>query len=842
MTGSMSDTIADRRLQPVLDAIAARRLKVLSLDVFDTLLWRRVPEPHDVFLLLGRALSDSGRLAPGTSALQFAELRRLAEARAREKKQAVTGYREITLADIYAEFPPFLFAPGVAPAAVRDAELELEAGLMVLDRELAALAARARAAGVRVILISDTYFSSAEVAAFVARAGWAFAADVERIVVSCEAGKPKWRDLFPALLPQLGVAPHEMMHVGDSVEADLAPCQRAGIPCAAYGKWTFSTRAQAHEWPAEPLARAALLGGAGDFGLTGLRSRLAHRAPAALPEDLRFFWGYGAAMLAPAFAAFARWIVQSAAAARADIVYGLMREGRFLKRVIDATAQAMGVTLDVRELWLSRRAVIRAGLYPGEHDLIGEYVLAAPGRTTDDILANLGLARADLAAADPALAGFEATRPQAFVTLTKAIAVHPALRAKIEAHSARYRPGLLKGLARAIPFARNPRVMLVDLGYVATIQAVLARILRRENVRLDMTGLYFALNEKAAINVMNGVDLRAFLGPEGFGSEAVRVLTRTPDVLEHASMCEEGSLAGYDDAGDIELLPSRRSDKQLAEMRAMQAGIMAGVDAVNALLGPLAQTPAVGNDALARQVAAQLSAAMLYPTVDEARRIGAWRHEAKVDAMPASSFTATTFDFSRLEYGGWAALQTATRDQVYWPAATFQIADASLAAAYAAGVRGAYRPEQLVSNPLLGGLGVCPDLGVGFDERREGKVALNVNAFGRGFVSATLKGPGPEVFRRLRLRWPAARAVIQLDQCVAVYTTEQGVRRVDLLAEPPGTLAWSGARPLDAAALLASAEAAVVLDLAAVTPAALHGLDLELRFKYLQLDSILGAG
>ena len=136
--------------------------------------------------------------------------------------------------------------------------------------------------------------------------------------------------------------------------------------------------------------------------------------------------------------------------------------------------------------------------------------------------------------------------------------------------------------------------------------------------------------------------MQSYLAPDGFDSEAARVLTRTPDVLEHACMCDEGSLIGFDAAGNIELLPNRRSEKQLAEMHAMQDGIVAGVRAINTLLGSLDATPAVGNDDLARQAASIAANAMLYPTIDEAKHIGSWRHEAKVDAMPTMSFSGTT--------------------------------------------------------------------------------------------------------------------------------------------------------------------------------------------------------
>jgi predicted HAD superfamily hydrolase len=484
----MSAVSPDRRLQPAVDMIKSGRVKVLSIDVFDTLLWRKVPEPEDAFLMLGRRLKDAGRLAANTSIIQFAELRRFAQTRAREKKQKITGYREITLRDIYAELPAFIFAPGFDAAKALTVELELEASLMVLDGEVAALAVDAAAKGVNVILVSDTYFSSPELSVFLAKAGLSNQKHITRIVASNEAGKPKWRDLFDVLLPQLGIVASDMLHIGDTMDADITPCRRLGIPCLHYDKWGFSPRVKSHEFPPAMPDRAQLLGASGDFGLTGLRSRLAYRAPAALSPDLQFFWSYGASVMAPLFAGFARWIVQSAKDADADAVYGLMREGRFLKRVVDLTAGQLGVATNFQELWLSRRAVIRAGLYADEADLIGEYVLAAPGQSTDEILGHIGLTRADLAAISPDLEKFDAGQADAFVKMISAILMNPALKQKIEAHSASLRPGLLKGLSKVIPFTKSPRIMLVDLGYTATIQAVLQRILTREGLKVDVSG------------------------------------------------------------------------------------------------------------------------------------------------------------------------------------------------------------------------------------------------------------------------------------------------------------------------------------------------------------------
>ncbi|MHB1206382.1 MAG: HAD family hydrolase, partial [Rhodospirillaceae bacterium] len=575
--------VADARLGAAAEGLRAGRYRVLSVDIFDTLLWRRVPEPADVFLMLGGMLRAMGKLAPGINPVAFAEARRSAERAAREKVQAVTGYREVKLADIYAAAPDQIFTADCDIAARGAAEVACEQRLLTFDRDIAALMNAARTAGAKVILVSDTYFTALEIRALLKHAGFD-AGVVDRLYVSCETGRPKYRDLFDMVLADMGVAPGEMIHIGDSYGADVAPCAARKIAHVHYDKWHFAPRVQAKEFPADIAAREALFGGAGDFGLTGLRSRLRHRAPAEIAPAVRPYWQIGAAALAPVFAGFARWIVGVAQARGTTRIYGLMREGRFLGELVTAAAAALKVPLAPEELWLSRRAVIGAALYPDDLSLLPDFIMTAPGETTAAVLATIGLAPADLP-------GFDMSRAGALAALVGAITGTPTLRAKVLAVSASHRRNLLKGLARHFDLALPQTITLMDLGYAATIQAVLARILAREGVEVTLSGLYLALNDTGLARRNSGLAVDAFLGTGAPGLAIGRLLSRTPDVLEHACMCRDGSLAAYDPAGAPVLLPNQRSEAQLTQMEALQAGIRAGQAAVDDLLGGFADTP-----------------------------------------------------------------------------------------------------------------------------------------------------------------------------------------------------------------------------------------------------------
>lgn len=192
--------------------------------------------------------------------------------------QAATGYREVTLKDIYAALPQSLFAADFGREAQISAELSCERRMLVADTEIAALMRAAKAAGAQVILVSDTYFKAAEVKDSLAAAGCGDL-PIDRLYVSCEAGKPKYRGLFDTVLKDAGVPAAAMAYVGDSHEADIAPCAARAIKTVHYDKWAFGPRVQKIEFPLEVATRVALLGRCGD-----LARRVCRRGCSSVPR------------------------------------------------------------------------------------------------------------------------------------------------------------------------------------------------------------------------------------------------------------------------------------------------------------------------------------------------------------------------------------------------------------------------------------------------------------------------------------------------------------------------------------------------------------------------------
>src|SRR4051812_4848992 len=74
---------ADARLVAAWEAIRRPDIKVVSTDIFDTLVWRQVARPVDAFVVLADRLRSRGQLAPHLTPEAFQQIRAIAEDQAR---------------------------------------------------------------------------------------------------------------------------------------------------------------------------------------------------------------------------------------------------------------------------------------------------------------------------------------------------------------------------------------------------------------------------------------------------------------------------------------------------------------------------------------------------------------------------------------------------------------------------------------------------------------------------------------------------------------------------------------------------------------------------------------
>lgn len=214
------------RYEEIKRKIVSPDTKLVSFDVFDTLLVRDVLEPVDVFRLMDRTFIEK---AGSSDHIYFSEIRMACEASCRNRfKKNNPDWEDISLDEIYEEIK----LNTVFDSRLIDEMKLLETGLehKVCHRrkcgyELYALALES---GKEVILVSDMYLSGNTVGDILRENGYG---GYSHLYMSSEIRKCKWSGkLFEHIKAEYpDVEAGQILHIGDSPAADVDGASHAGI-------------------------------------------------------------------------------------------------------------------------------------------------------------------------------------------------------------------------------------------------------------------------------------------------------------------------------------------------------------------------------------------------------------------------------------------------------------------------------------------------------------------------------------------------------------------------------------------------------------------------------------
>ncbi|MBX3428469.1 MAG: hypothetical protein KF779_02680 [Hyphomonadaceae bacterium] len=214
-------------------AFRASGAQVLSLDVFDTFLLRDNQSEARRFWELSKKVRDFLRdkhvRARELTAEDFLIARVDGMRISYRTRREVKGCREGALEDVVKIVRRALALPADFDNALVQEEIEYEAGTLTSNRALVDLAREVKASGGRVILVSDMYLSSAQIAAILEHVDTGAARCVDTIFSSCDliVSKRSGR-IFREIERRMELGPSDFFHIGDSLLGDVAKPREAG--------------------------------------------------------------------------------------------------------------------------------------------------------------------------------------------------------------------------------------------------------------------------------------------------------------------------------------------------------------------------------------------------------------------------------------------------------------------------------------------------------------------------------------------------------------------------------------------------------------------------------------
>ncbi|WP_461352378.1 hypothetical protein [Bradyrhizobium sp. USDA 4454] len=548
--------------------------------------------------------------------VSFVQHRIQAEARARKLALERNGSAEVHIADIYKYFPFKLF--GLNRDALQDlARIEFEAEIELCRANLEMLKQYLdmKRGGFRVGFISDTYWSTDQLAQLLRSCSPGLSWDF--LYASCDHGSGKSEALFEAYLAEQGVDAANSFHVGDNHDADIKGARRHGIrpryypqaSAALASKFQRETSIYELLCPDQPSRL--------DCGARTLRRAVAARSAEHSPA-----FNLGVTVLGPVMAAFDAFIeARRAALARdgARVAIGFLgRDGLLPHRVWQANHGETGAYIEIN------RRVSLVGSADTLEPLIEllSRVVKIDAPTFVDIVK----------VQPSAVMNFFAHYPGGIASGRELADALPDLMdpREITDIAAGVRDRLLTYLRAQIPdFDHCTDLILVDLGYSASVQKSLRRIFDREGIRIRLHGAYLLTLDDAFDDIADDDTAEGLISDRIVTPHVKRMLIRNVALLEQLCCSAEGSARDYR-GGEVLREGDQRPAAQLALATEVQSGTIAYASRARELAARYALQPDADPMVAARWTAAVLGRLLLLPDDDELVLLGGIKHDVNL--------------------------------------------------------------------------------------------------------------------------------------------------------------------------------------------------------------------
>ncbi|MDV3457366.1 HAD family hydrolase [Sphingomonas sp. HF-S4] len=590
----MTDTILPHALAGALNGRDG--IKLLSLDCFDTLLWRDTHAPKDLFGAL-----------PGTTVTQ----RQWAEERARLAADLREKRGEVTIEEIYRELLPN--GPDARAGAIQN-EIDAEAAHCFAFRPTVELMRAAKARGLQVIIVSDTYLNPDQLRGLIAAAAGADVAGlIDRVFCSATYGKAKSEGLYKFVLKELAVQPHEILHIGDNKRADCGGVAPFGVQTLHLKQFTESTEQRLR---LEAAVGTMLHPAATEIALT----HQPHRAALSMEEPVIAdkAEAFGFTTLGPVLHGFDRWLADEAEALAAKHngkvhhVF-LMRDGYLPQRMYQARSGQAGHALEISRFtatastFVDEEAIRRYLEIELETDpaVVAKQMLL-PKDEIATVLAKLPRADTD-------------TRARAFAT---AMTTPSRMRRIVKASTA-FAERLVAHVRRTVDPQPGDTLMLVDLGYNGSVQNEIEAMLVR-SFGVQVAGRYLLLREQFRA----GYDKKGFIGHDAYDGYTLEALCTNVAVLEQLCTAAQGSVVDYAADGASIRKGNSIKSRQSEVRERIQAGAIrfARVAADVTLRNVSANEAAMWR----RGAAAGMGRLMYMPVAEELAVLGQFEHDVNL--------------------------------------------------------------------------------------------------------------------------------------------------------------------------------------------------------------------
>lgn len=334
-------------LEILKNKICSNKYKVISFDIFDTLIVRPCMLPTDILKLVGLRCGFDGN---------FLEMRRVAEKQARR----VSKSDEITYDDIYAQLGEIFDIDEELLLKLKNTELEIEKQYLYARQAMKGIFDFAKSIGKKIILVSDMYLPKDVLEDILSNCGYT---GYDKLYLSSEykvmKSSGKLYDIVLNDLKKDGINANNILHMGDNLRSDVTIPQTKQIS---------TVHIPGTMWLLRKNKKLKLLFENVDRNLDnsfliGFSANLVFNDPFR-PYDMNsYFYGskYSLAnmLLAPMFYSFNKWMLEDSIKQNINTLCMVYRDGYIPEKIIECMSPYYKDVPEIRRLYLTRNMINR---------------------------------------------------------------------------------------------------------------------------------------------------------------------------------------------------------------------------------------------------------------------------------------------------------------------------------------------------------------------------------------------------------------------------------------------------------------------------------------------------
>ncbi|MEG3754775.1 hypothetical protein [Psychromonas arctica] len=474
---------------------------IISFDIFDTVIVRKVLEPADIFTIVERLYIKKY----GALDFDFKKIRIKAEPEATKVATKISGVQSLNLDEIYHHIQSNYHIDNKIIDKLKTLEIQTEQKFCVKNEYMHAFYQYCIDNGKKVIFTSDMYLPESVITKILHDNGYR---TFHKLYLSSTIRKSKSKGtLFSHILNELACPPSSILHIGDYFYADIINAMKKGIKTYYYKKPNEYAFQHVEFKALKELYNNRLSIDESIYFATIINKVFTRRDN----DNANLWYDFGYIYCGIIYLGFIRWLTNKLIEQQVHKAFFLARDGYMMHKVYNLMNRHQ-VVPPSEYMYASRRAIT----IPTICDDIDESSLKLlcnifPNLTVEHYLERIHL-NSDQHIEKIKKAGFICKTDKIISALDqeKLAALFKSLTKEVCDISAKERENLTNYLQQ-IDFISAEKIAIVDIGWQGTMQNSIGKLGRLLDKKINVEGYYLGTFETAQRHVSKGLPMSGYL-------------------------------------------------------------------------------------------------------------------------------------------------------------------------------------------------------------------------------------------------------------------------------------------------------------------------------------------